>query len=287
MLRKIGVPLILVCALISSRQARAAEGADVQATATVQSSGTAPDAAMVSGAVDKTWQGFHAGVEALYDQGASNLDTQVTSNFEAVEPSNAAGINAIGDQHPEAGNIAGGLDAGYAYQMKHLVLGVDAEITGLDLNEESQGSGYVVDTDTYYYTVRQSLKTDMTIAVRPQIGFALGNFLVEGNVGVAMVHATYSEDYDDMWQGVSEETTDSRFLFAPVFGVGIHYHATKNWVAKLDLSYTDYGRENLPAGNYGDVYGPQYPAVADLQGTLGHSFDLTVENLTLGLDYQF
>jgi hypothetical protein len=248
------------------------------------------------GASDNEWQGFHVGADALYGMGSSNLNTGVANGGAGnyyhdsnADPDIIPVINEVGQGHAKAGNISGGLDGGYDWQLKHLVLGVDLEVTDLSLNETAN-EFKATDEDSNLEQDTQSLHTDWSVALRPHIGFAFGDFLLEGNAGVSVMHATYTENFADEDWPETEGVSDSRFLVAPVFGVGARYHINPNWVAKLDLSFAKYSPSAL--GNNSLAYADQAPSTAyanpgNPQGALYHSFDLTVETLAVGLDYQF
>jgi opacity protein-like surface antigen len=287
MFRKIGLPLLLASGFALSPVVLAADSVSTSDTATMDSNSDGTAAATPMAANDKApeWQGFHVGLNAIYAMGASDLNSDVSDgNGDEFggEGTLISTFNQLGQEHSKAGDLTGGVDAGYDWQIKCLVFGLDAELTSLALSESSNGIVIANDGD-YNMQDNQSLRTDWSAALRPHIGVAFGDFLVEGNAGVSVIHATYNENFTDMWEEVGEGVADSRYMIAPVFGAGARYHITPNWVAKADFSFAKYEQCELSSQSVQEVDPPAGPS----GDSLWHSFDLTVETLSLGLDYQF
>lgn len=241
------------------------------------------DAVASSPAYHDLWQGFHAGVEGSDAQGSSNLKASAANNG-GGNYFNGPGaytdvFNQTGDEYAGAGAIAGGLDLGYDAQFQHFVVGLGLGLNNISLNESA---GSFVTYNNLYPQFYQSVHTDWSLALRPEIGVTFGKFLIDANAGLSMIHASYYELFNESNDYAEQSITADHMLYAPIFGVGVRYHVTPAWITKLEVAYANYGATKLPDSQIQDEF----------TGTLftsrvATSFDLQILTLTLGLDYQF
>ena len=237
--------------------------------------------------VDKIWQGLYLGADASYGAGNSELnaysgDGSNGNYFNGITGRTAA-VDSLGAEHAKAGDVAAGLDGGYDYQYKRLVVGLEADLSSLALDEST--GDFSVLASHYYPQFFQSLHTDWTASLRPHVGLAWGAFLVDVNAGVSMVHANESATFTDSEPFAMGSATSSRYLFAPIFGLDVRYHVSRHWVCKVGASIVQYGLDHL--GNSPIGYAPGQAPNTGSDSVFGRSFNLTVETLNLGLDYQF
>jgi outer membrane immunogenic protein len=172
------------------------------------------------------WSGLYAGVNAGYAWGETK-GTDINgwiSPFPDVESS----LTADGD-----GLTAGG-QIGYNMQMESLVLGVEADLSYLDVSGSETSSVYpdnhVVSDDGYLGTLRARL------------GFAADRFMIYGTGGLA-VGDTGSKWVDN--GGGTQFVLNTNSQWGWVAGGGVEYAATDSISVKAEYLYYDLGTENL------------------------------------------
>ncbi len=160
------------------------------------------------------WTGFYLGAQIGYSWGDDS-----TAEFFAGVPT---GFN----RNFSSNGITGGLHAGYNYQTGAFVLGVegDIEATAIDGGYRILGDG----TDT---------KTGWQGSLRLRLGYAFGNSLLYATGGLAF--ADLEHIYINGLGPVSESFSKTRTGWT--LGAGYAYAFTRNWSARIEYRYTDYG----------------------------------------------
>ena len=171
------------------------------------------------------WSGFYAGVNAGYAWGETEgTDVNGWLDFPDIESS----LTAKGD-----GLTAGG-QIGYNMQMDSLVLGVEADLSYLNVSGSETSSiasdNHIVSDDGYLGTLRARL------------GFAADRFMIYGTGGLA-VGDTGSKWVDD--GGTYRFELDTGSQWGWVAGGGVEYAATDSISVKAEYLYYDLGTENL------------------------------------------
>ena len=122
---------------------------------------------------------------------------------------------------PDSSSAAGGLQAGYNWQMNQFVFGVETDFGYGSSSKTENGLG-----------VKQTWEG----TTRARAGVAVDRFLVYGTAGVA-----YS-DFDFSTAGVG---SSSDWRLGWTAGGGVEYALTKNVSVKGEYLYTDYGNEKV------------------------------------------
>lgn len=144
------------------------------------------------------------------------------------------------DNSPDIDGFIGGLQAGYNYQVGSFVIGAETDI------QYSNVSSSVFNLD-YYGTIRA------------RAGVAMDQFLVYGTGGFAYGRGSYE------FAGLTNSQTNTGWTL----GVGAEYAITPNWIARLEYSYLDFGKDT-----YATVNGPL-------------DVGLTTNVVRLGANYKF
>jgi outer membrane immunogenic protein len=148
------------------------------------------------------WTGVYAGVFGSY------------SNFDS-----SASLGGVSD-NVNLDGFGGGLLLGYNHQMDSLVLGIEADVSLLDVD----GSSLIPAPHT------QSL--DSNFSGRLRIGYAIDNTLLFLQGGLA------AADFDADLAGGGSIASETLLGFQ--IGAGLEYAFTDNWTMRADYLYTDY-----------------------------------------------
>ncbi len=157
-----------------------------------------------------------------------------------------------------AGFLGGG-QIGANYQFNTLVLGIEGDFdwTGL----KASGSDSIGDT--------LNTNTRWTSTVTGRVGAAFDRLLVYAKGGLAL--AQDQSSFTDL-AGSSAGTSFMRTGWT--VGAGLEYGITKNWSAKIEYDYLDFGSQNL---NFSTPLQPAYTSSASLN----------VQEIKAGINYRF
>ena len=185
-----------------------------------------------------TWTGFYVGGQL---GGAWTRDSIATLGTVAAGTINGS-------------SLIGGVHAGYNQQFGSIVLGLEADgelanasktaIIGTTQTDRLQGQG----------------------SIRGRLGYAIDNALIYGTGGLAI--ANFRTAYPV--SGLTASSTRTGWTL----GAGIEYALTRNWTARVEYRYADFG-------NATDVGAPLGGAVTSAR----HS--LTEQAVRVGVSYKF
>jgi outer membrane immunogenic protein len=172
-------------------------------------------------------------------------------------------IEGVGGGAHTAGFVGGG-QTGCDYQLTHLLIGVEADVSGATLGGSS---GPVFATDAPP-NGNVSAKTDLITEITGRVGYAAGPWLVFAKGGGAWSHNSYSLTTSDgtpwTWRGTRSGWT---------VGGGIEWAFWQNWSAKLEYHYYDFGGSGTLANPAGMI-------------TFGN-YTQYVQAIELGLNWHF
>lgn len=190
------------------------------------------------------WTGFYIGGEA----GAGFSNSSWSDPF-------TGGTNTF---RSNTGFLGGG-DIGANYQLNMLVLGVEGNFdwTGLKSNG-TDSIGDAINTNTNW-----------TSTVTGRVGAAFDRLLVYGKGGLAL--AQDQSSLTDLG-GNSAGTTFLRTGWT--VGAGLEYGITKNWSAKIEYDYLNFGPQTL---NFSTPLQPAYSSSASL----------AVQEVKAGINFRF
>ena len=212
--------------------------------------------------LDYNWTGFYAGGHLGYAWGSSN--------WTAPGISGSINLSQPVDTFAEAGSFFAGLQAGYNYMLPNrIVIGVETDasfpafpnLAGISIGGTSTFTSPTIGAESYSETVLSSG------TVRGRIGFAPGNWLFYATGGFAWTY-----DQLSLTQ-LASGTTESPFLWRLGWaaGAGVEVPVAKNWTARLEYLFTDYG-----------ISRATFPGVAQRFNS-----DFSLQELRAGLNYQF
>jgi outer membrane immunogenic protein len=198
-----------------------------------------------------SWTGLYVGVQG----GAGSGTTALAENSFQYLTATGAPITAV---TPVVGNTEtasyglngwhGGGTAGINWQAGPIVLGVEGDISGANINGKGNcNSAAVANLVPFGFT--SSCSTDMTWfgTVTGRLGLAVDRALFYVKGGPAF--AQFNHEIDSatagggLIAGPVATLTDNRS--GVTAGVGVEYAFLGNWSAKLEYDYMDFGTKNL------------------------------------------
>lgn len=171
------------------------------------------------------WDGFYLGLNGGYSFG----DTRDASFDFNNMPGVAGAMDAEG--------WMGGGQIGYNAVFGRMLVGVEADIQGADINDTASNGFGTVSTDI-----------DLFGTVRGRLGFVADRMLIYATAGYAWANV-------DVDLGVPGTTfTSSDTLNGYVVGGGIEYALSNNWSVKAEYNYVDLESVNVVGFDGGDRF---------------------------------
>jgi outer membrane immunogenic protein len=224
-----------------------AGAADMQVRKPVLKAPPAP----VAAAYD--WSGFYAGVH-----GGGAWVHKNFVDFTSGNPLNEGDIDA-------AGWLAGG-QAGFNWQVRSWVFGIEADGSFADVSGERQS--LVFDTD------RVTMKTRGFGTIAGRLGYAVDNMLVFAKGGAAWSRDRYAAV--DIASGTTIGSVDDT-RWGWMAGGGIEYGLARDWSLKLEYDYLDFG-----AKSYVNV-----PCTPGFCSSFDQTITQHIQVVKAGLNYRF
>jgi len=176
-----------------------------------------------------SWTGGYVGLHAGYAWGREN-DNQSDFFEEAPLPADRFDVDGF----------IGGLHAGYNWQSGVWVFGVEGDIDYADI---TGGSDFLYDDDI---PGRLDFKSDWQGSLRLRAGYAMDTWLFYATGGVSFGHAEVTARGDDI--RFSDDNTHVGWNI----GAGVEKAFTPNWIGRLEVRYTDFGKEGYNLGVLGN-----------------------------------
>lgn len=172
-----------------------------------------------------SWTGLYMGANLGYGWGGGD---RVGVTDTGVFQGNAGTLNTDG--------VFGGAQFGYNYQAGRFVMGFEADIQASDTNDSLIGTAGP-------YSVAASSNINYFGTVRGRLGVTAGPALLYVTGGWAWADVDYKLSTFD---GVTLTTlTDNSFKSGYALGGGVEYALGRNWTAKMEYQYLDFGKTTL------------------------------------------
>lgn len=167
------------------------------------------------------WQGLYFGVNAGYGWGNDN-----SASYDG--PGGGAGSLSPSGWY-------GGGQVGYNAQFNWLVLGLEADLQGADINDSSSMGFTNVQTDIDWFST-----------IRGRVGYAAGPTLIYFTGGWAFANLDQSVNAPGVSMRKEEVATGY------TLGGGLEWQIAPSWSLKTEYLYVDLGEQTLssPAGTY-------------------------------------
>lgn len=144
-----------------------------------------------------TWTGFYVGVNAGYGWSDNGQDDRFRLGSGDVFTGSAPGTVSFRTNNDESEGFLGGAQVGYNWQFTPgtgFVVGVEADIQGIDLDRDNGTSAFTFDpsgvgtglTNANFVAVRNSASSlDYFGTIRGRLGYAFDRFMIYGTGGFA------------------------------------------------------------------------------------------------------
>jgi outer membrane immunogenic protein len=192
-----------------------------------------------------SWTGLYIGVQAGYQWGATNFD----SNAATIQGQSFIG----GLPGYDASGVVGGAHLGYNWQVDEWVIGVEGDIEGSSYSGSGSGTGSAGGPGLPPVPISSpgfsSYRTNIPIegSARLRIGYAWDRvlFYATGGGTLADVQTAYTAPAG------SDSFAAGRLGWT--LGAGIEYAIDPNWSIRAEYRYTDFG-------DFNDYLAGTYPA---------------------------
>lgn len=237
-----------------------------------------------------TWSGPYLGLLAGAGFGSGTTSVRLQPNTGAsywMNSDDAAQINALPAGQASSAAAVGGISAGYRRQLSQWVVGLDADLSAMALTESTyMKGGYDTVPGGYNTYLKEYVRTDWLITLRPQLGYAIGAWLLQGSAGLALANRQIGGSWEDENYPaltpqyiVKKDSSDLAIGFAA--GLGAEFSLGEHVSVGLDYLFVKFPKAEIKAndgiartngGNWADEF------------TFGA--ELSAQVLRLGLRYR-
>jgi outer membrane immunogenic protein len=236
-----------------------------------------------AGADDTNFKGFYVGASfgGAFSKSSARLTPDGTGNYFA--DSSVPAIAATGAQDLDPKGFTGGGTLGYNWRSQGgFVFGVEADMGILHLDSSATGSDVYPCCAPTGFTVTQNISTDWLFTARPRIGYATGNMLLYGTIGVAVTNLEYRGVWTDDFGPSSESGQFSEKKPGWALGGGLEYAVPNtHWSLKGEYLFLNFGDSKITSTNFENAGTPD-PGTPFL-----HKADLRAHTLRFGANYRF
>jgi outer membrane immunogenic protein len=192
-------------------------------------------APLLSPAPAYSWTGFYVGGHV--GAGWGRTETALTSVSAPIVPLNNYPISLAFSQNSRSG-ILGGAQAGYNWQTGWAVLGVQADIAGMDVKGTTPCLLILSCTD----------KSNWLATVSGRFGAVfMDRGLVYAKGGVAWLNTNHSVNTPSFGLGIpipNQIANRDSTAWGWLIGMGAEYMITKNWTAFIEYDYIEFDKKN-------------------------------------------
>jgi outer membrane immunogenic protein len=196
------------------------------------------------------WTGFYAGLQAGWSR--TSADTSLTPiPSPDLHPDADVVFRAFGTGSADEDNFAVGGQVGYNQQIGGIVVGIEADMSGLSSQIERHVSG-IVDVDNGapdLVTLNDTIDADYVATIRGRLGWAVGRTLIYGTGGIALTHVSFDREIFLNQDGCPVGTTAchagsaSEFMTGWTAGGGVEHALLNNLTLKVEYLYAEFDDE--------------------------------------------
>jgi outer membrane immunogenic protein len=243
-------------------------------------------AAPAAPAALSSWTGPYVGAHVGWGRQRTSVDDPfgpVSSGGTGFEFSTAP----IRDFNPQG--VLGGIQAGWNYQIGHLVTGGELSFSSADVKgSRSDTQSNLIGTATTITRTRTWFdKMNWLATATARVGYAEDAWLIYTKGGLAVSRNSYALTESESFVGPPTPTsntvelgTDTRTGF--IIGAGAEWAFWKGWSATAEYNYMNFGSKQVlvfgtnPAGSF--VPGPFFQSIP---------IEQSLQTIKLGLNYRF
>jgi len=221
------------------------------------------------------WAGYYVGGNVGYGHHTANGKMTATDGAWFV-PASTAAINEDGSKDLSGDSFHAGFQGGYNFQFGSVVTGIELGLSSFRTDESRSVTAAFPTVPGDNYTLKTGLSTDWLMTLRPRLGYAFGNFLIDVSCGVAVTKLQVSQTWNNTFTpSATVDTKDSETKAGLLAGIGLNYAINDHWSVRGEYLYASFGRVHTK-GN-----------LAGYDDTLEQSYDLDAHLASLGVNYRF
>ena len=243
---------------------------------------TAGSLAPVSEAASHDWTGPYVGANIGGAFGRSKPHTTVRSTNRGASyfiTTDFDQIDHAGSDRLSPSSFISGAQAGFNYQARKFVFGLETDIDGVSLDRANSATQEYLSAPGTSFTIEHSIRTHWLCTIRPRAGWAIGKALLYGTSGMAISKLHFEEQFSDTFTPAFESSSKARAMLGWVIGAGAEYALTQHWTVRAEYLFTAFGKLSsnnsplvLPTGQ-GDEF--------------DQSIDLNIHTIRLGINFNF
>jgi outer membrane immunogenic protein len=200
-------------------------------------------------------------------------------------------INAAGIQSSKPTGFTGGFEAGYNWQSRNFVFGVEGDIEALSLSSSATSGAVYPCCAPFAFTVMSNIRTTWLATVRGRLGYAVNNwlFFVTGGAGFTDLRGNFAfrDTYGNPNGNASESASFSDTKTGYTIGGGVEAGLWGNWSVKGEYLYANFGTVSATSTNLTAFSPLLLPQTTFPTNVFTHSFDLKVNIARAALNYRF
>jgi outer membrane immunogenic protein len=248
-----------------------------------------------------SWTGWYIGLNAGALWGNSDVTSSAPCTATTTPPAyfcgaagvsvgaaNGAAVGAAGTGSLSDSGFTGGVQTGYNWQNGNIVLGLEADFNAFHFSASRfvtanypVGGLQVGPADTF--TVGTSTKANWLFTGRGRLGWTVApNLLAYATGGLALTELKVGNLFSDS-RGASGGSSASATKAGWVVGGGLEWAFAKNWSAKVEYLYLNFGTVSVNAL----IVSPIPTGTVAYSQNINTSADLTAQIARAGINYKF
>jgi len=188
------------------------------------------------------------------------------------------------------GGFLGGVQGGWMYQLRRIVVGADVDFTGTTLKASGNEAYTALATVGGFANENYTVRTDWTATSTAVLGFASGSWLFYGKAGAALAENRYSLAISGVGAvfvatapfAFASSTSD--IVYGWTAGGGVKWAISPNWFVNAEYDFLDFGAKSENLSGTFTAAPASFPPVA--AATFHPIFTPNISEVKLGLNYK-
>lgn len=197
----------------------------------------ATSSAALAADLDTSWEGLYGGITIGSLHGEADPDTATTDGSYFRTP-NINKLNNTFQKEITGSSATASALVGYLKQHGNFLYGIEADLTVMDFNEKtSTTTGYT--NGAGENNTETSIKSNLSLAIRPTIGYSFGGTMVQFGAGPVISRFNYNFNFSD-FSGTSTNSEEDKTAVGLSADIGIKHRLDNNLILQVDYVYSHY-----------------------------------------------
>lgn len=242
-----------------------------------------------------SYHGFYAGLNG--GDATAQSSTKTTNSFVPNSyffQSDIAQIANAGNKTLNMSNLTGGIEGGYNYLYRHILLGAEIDFETLSASSSNTNTQIYQSAPPFTFTMYTKVSTNWLFTARPRIGYVFtNNILLYLTGGLAVTQLKTYQTFSDNYVGppptnAAENAGKTQNKSGWVVGGGVEYPVAEHVSIKAEYLYSQFGKVSS-SGQL--TLNPAYLALfvppLNTQAPFTHTANLTDKIIRVGVNYHF